>query len=263
MEEEFGGYDIVIQAGQSNAEGVGVGKIEDAYAPNDKVYYLTSKKKVEHTPERVVIEFYDEPFCLELAKEIKSGDLIVSDFSLYFSRKYIESGFLKEGRKLLIVRAGIGGTGFKKGNWGVNSMLHNKMLEMTDYALSLHKGNKVVAFLWHQGEHDAFERNEPNTFERKLSEMVFGVRERYGNIPFIAGDFVREWKQKNIELCTPIVEKIRRVTETVKNAGFVETEDLLSNNEKIGNGDDIHFCRESLVFLGERYCKLYCNLIEK
>ena len=37
------------------------------------------------------------------------------------------------------------------------------------------------------------------------------------------------------------------------NAGFVETSDLLSNNQKTQNNDDIHFCRESLHILGHRY----------
>ena len=164
------------------------------------------------------------------------------------------------GRKLLIVRAAVEGTGFKKGYWGLNSILHNKMLEMSDYARSLHKENKFVAFLWHQGEHDAGERNDPNIFEKQLLETVFNVRERYGNMPFIAGDFVREWKQNNIEICAPIIEKIQKVVEKVGNAGFVPTEDLLSNNEKTANGDGIHFCRESLSVLGERYFKEYLTL---
>lgn len=260
MEEKFVGYDIIIQAGQSNAEGTGVGEMENPYIPNDKVYYLTAKKKVAHTPERVVIEFFDEPFVLEVAQERGAGASRVGDFSLYFARDYIEKGFLRDGRKLLIIRAGVGGTGFKKGNWGVNALLYNKLIEMTDYALSLGSENRVVAFLWHQGEHDAFEKNEPKIFETQLFEMVSEIRKRYGNMPFIAGDFVREWKQKYIELCAPIVEKMKTVVERLQNAGFVETEDLLSNNEKTGNGDDIHFCRDALRILGERYLEEYIAL---
>ena len=257
MEMEF---DIIIQAGQSNAEGVGLGEVEKGYIPNDNVYYLTAEKYVEHTSERVIIKFADKPFNMKIAEERKSGNVAIGDFSLFFARKYIESGLLKGGRKLLIIRAGVGGTGFKKGNWGVNDLLYKKMIEMIDYALSLNKNNRVVAFLWHQGEHDAFEGNEPSVFEKQLFSMVTSVRESYGNIPFIAGDFVHEWKQKNIEICDPIIEKIQKVINNIGNGAFVNTDDLLSNNEKISNGDDIHFCRESLLKLGERYCEEYIQL---
>ena len=33
-------FDIIIQAGQSNAEGCGVGNVEKAYAPTDKILHL-------------------------------------------------------------------------------------------------------------------------------------------------------------------------------------------------------------------------------
>lgn len=253
-------FDIIIQAGQSNAEGMGLGEIENGYVPNDKVYYLTAEKNVVHTPERVIIDFADKPFSITVAEERKVNNVAIADFSLFFARKYIESGLLQAGRKLLIIRAGIGGTGFKKKNWGVGDLLYKKMIEMTDYALSLNAGNRVMGFLWHQGEHDAFEGNEPNIFENQLFTMVSSVRKRYGNMPFIAGDFVRDWKQKNIESCRPIVEKIQNVVDDLGNSAFVTTDDLLSNKEKVGNNDDIHFCREGLWKLGERYFEKYREL---
>ena len=66
-------FDIIIQAGQSNAEGMGLGKIENGYQPNDKVFYLTAEKTVRHTPERVIIDFADKPFEITLAEERKAS----------------------------------------------------------------------------------------------------------------------------------------------------------------------------------------------
>ena len=37
MQEKF---DIIIQGGQSNAEGGGLGPVEQEYQPNDKILYL-------------------------------------------------------------------------------------------------------------------------------------------------------------------------------------------------------------------------------
>ena len=262
MDSRLFDYDIIIQGGQSNAEGFGAGAIDNEYIPNENVYFLEAEKTVEHLPERVVVEYANKDFDISIAKGRESNGNKIVDFSLFFARKYIESGFLSEGRKLLIIRAAVGGTGFKKGNWGMQDLLYKKMLEMTDYALSLNKNNRVVAFLWHQGEHDAVERNNPLVFENQLSQMVNSVRSRYGKMPFIAGDFVNEWKQKNIEICTPIVEKMQKVANDIGLGAFINTEDLLSNNQKIANGDDIHFCGESLSNLGERYFDAYSKLVQ-
>ena len=38
-----------------------------------------------------------------------------------------------------------------------------------------------------------------------------------------------------------IIEKIKKIINNIGNASFINTSALLSNNEKIGNGDDMHF----------------------
>lgn len=257
-------FDIVIQGGQSNAEGCGVGPVDSKLMPewSDNIFYLEAGKSVECLTSGMKITYSDEPFVIIPARERGDVENPVGDFSLSFGELY-EKKVLEDNRKLLIVRAAIGGTGFVKKQWGLNNLLHLKMLEMADYALSLNKENRVVGFLWHQGECDAFEKNNPNVFERQLTDMIQDVRNRYSNtLPFIAGDFVSEWKEKNISDCAPIVTKIRELTKELENAAFVETADLLSNNQKTSNGDDIHFCRESLYILGRRYYEAFEKLIK-
>lgn len=75
-----------------------------------------NRRKVEAT-ENVLLVGGDEtfPYVLDIAKERNNGIEAVGDFSLSFAKKYVESGMLKEGRKLLIVRTAVGGTGFKRG----------------------------------------------------------------------------------------------------------------------------------------------------
>lgn len=251
-------YDIIILGGQSNAEGCGIGPVDKEYEPNSDILYLEAEKTVVVNPEGMHITYKKEPFIIKEAEERLSDDgLLLGDLSLTFAKQYINNGLLHDGRKLLIIRAAIGGTGFKKRQWGLNDKVYLKMLEMTDYALSLNSENKIVAFLWHQGEHDAFEGNAPENYKRQLNSLLAGVRSRYGEIPFIAGDFVHEWKSKNVSICEPIIKAINEVVAQNNKCGFVETADLPSNNQKIGNGDDIHFCRQSLYVLGERYFEMY------
>jgi len=254
-------FDIIIQGGQSNAEGTGYGPVEKEYVPSENIWYLKAGETVEIIDDNLRITYLDAPFRIEIAKEHGEAENPIGDFSLTFAKEY-EKSLLKADRKLLIVRSGIGGAGFKKGQWGIGKQLYTKLVELVDYALSLNAENRVVGFLWHQGEHDAFEKNEPSTFKSALYAQVNDVRRRYGNMPFIAGDFVNEWKSKNLADCEPIIEKINEVIKESGNGAFVQTSDLLSNNQKIGNGDDIHFCRESLHILGRRYFTAYQALLK-
>ena len=253
-------FDIIIEGGQSNAEGSGMGPVDDEYIPSPDILYLEAEKTV--SPEGK-IEFSDKPFSVEIAKERPFYDTFLGDLALTFSEEYIKRGLLKKDRKILIIRAAVGGTGFQRKQWGIQDILYLKMLEMTDYALSLNPENRVVAFLWHQGEHDAWEGNTPDNYHKQLLALVDGVRSRYGkNLPLVAGDFVNEWKNSYIEITKPIVDIIRQVVNECGNARFVETADLPSNNQKLQNGDGIHFCRQSLHDLGRRYFEAFKSLLQ-
>ena len=146
MDSRLFDYDIIIQGGQSNAEGFGAGAIDNEYIPNENVYFLEAEKTVEHLPERVIVEYANKDFDISIAKGREANGNKIVDFSLFFARKYIESGFLKEGRKLLIIRAAVGGTGFKKGNWGMQDLLYKKMLEMRALFYSIYNApcDKIV-----------------------------------------------------------------------------------------------------------------------
>lgn len=253
-------FDIIIQGGQSNAEGSGIGSVEAEYQPLGNVFYLNAQKKVETIEDKIVVTYDNVPFEISVAEERCIQGEKYGDFALTFSKEYIKKGLLQNGRKLLIIRAAVGGTGFKKEHWGVGKQLYEKLLRMTDFALSLNPENKIVAFLWHQGEHDAFEGNTAENYHRQLKEMILDTRARYRNMPFIAGNFCNEWRDKNITICEPILKTIKQIILEIGNAGFVETSNLPSNNQAVGNGDDIHFCRQSLYELGKRYFKEFYKL---
>ena len=255
-------YDIIIQAGQSNAQGCGRGPVGEEYTPDCDIMYLyqnfTNEDKIVDGIWKAAINVLDPAFYIDIADERSDEAGKIGDFSLTFCKEYKKNGLLGEGRKLLVIRAGVGGTGFKKKHWGLTDEMYLRMIDMIDYALSLNPENRIAAFLWHQGEHDAFEGNDPDVFEAQLRTMIDTVRSKYNvpMLPFISADFVNEWKSENMDICTPIVERIKTVTTAVGGA-FVETADLPSNNQRTGNGDGIHFCRESLHILGKRYFDAY------
>jgi len=255
-------YDIILQAGQSNADGTGRGPVEQPYVPSADILYMQAVKTVQITAEGIFVTYADQPFLIEVAEDTEREDGILGDFSLTFARDYIDRGLLENGRKLLIIRAAVGATGFKRKNWGLQDQLYLKMLEMTDYALTMNPENRLVAVLWHQGEHDAVHGTPPDRYKLHMLDLVHSVRARYGDdkLPFLAGDFVQQWKKENAAISVPIANKLREVCKEAGAAAFVETDGLISNAQKTNNHDTIHFCHQALFELGHRYFDAYQSI---
>ena len=96
-------YDIILQAGQSNAAGYGHGPAEHPYIPHERIVYLTGSDPMA--------EGYDpetESFSVEIAAERPNPEFgpedRLGDLSLSFAQNYVAQGRLAEGRKLLILR---------------------------------------------------------------------------------------------------------------------------------------------------------------
>ena len=251
-------YDVIVLAGQSNGEGHGVGDIDEPYTPTPSVWALNN-------------DFYQkEEFTIAPATEKARGNEVQSNFGLIFARSYIESGRLAEGRKILIVRAAVGGTGFVDGRWGLKDDLYLCMLDMIDTALSLNPENRLVAFLWHQGENEVDKKVSYDVHYERVMSLVEAVRERYGlpMLPFVAGDFVYQWKETKGDAVSPIVDAMRDACRACGYARFVETDGLLSNAQELdrlpwspgGWKDNVHFSRRSVYELGKRYFQAYVDI---
>lgn len=233
-------YDIIIQAGQSNSEGCGLGAVEREFVPTDDIWYM------------------NRDFGITRAKEFEGPDGKVNQFALSFCQEYIKNGKLKKGRKLLILRAAVGGTGFIDNRWGLKDDLYLTMLEMIKRALAPNPSNRLVALLWHQGECDASLKSSYEQYYKNISNLAGGVRDTFKvpALPFAAGDFVQEWKNGSAEItdaCKPVIRALRDFCGNTKNARFVQSDGLSSNNQDVGNGDTIHFSRKGLYLLGLRY----------
>ena len=253
-------FDIFIQAGQSNAEGFGHGPADEVIARDERVMYLTAPR----VPSQVAHIFADCPPQLTVAEDCVVLDIARSNFSQSFAADYIKAGLLEEGRKVLIIRSAVGSSGFIQGHWGLNDVLYLKMLELCDYALALNPENRIKGLLWHQGEQETHGGNPPENYRKQLRAMVGGVREHLGqpDLPFVSGEFCRDWADKNQEICQPLLKVIQEVTEEVGGI-YITSDGLESNSQRTGNKDDIHFSRQGQYDLGHRYFKAYQKIINQ
>jgi len=237
-------FDIIIQGGQSNADGTGFGSAAEPYEQSPDIFYLTSD------------------FIIVPAAETVWGNEIKGDFSLAFAAEYVKAGLLRKGRKLLILRSAVSGTGFSDQRWGPQDDLFLTMMEMIKTALELNRANNLKVFLWHQGETDVMNFMPAEAHRANLARLISLVRETYHcpELPFIAGGFVPQWYQWIGSFAIPIQTAIQALCQDDSRAAFVETVGLESNNQKIGQDDPIHFCRDSLNLLGKRYFKAFQKL---
>ena len=256
-------YDIFIQAGQSNAEGNGFGEIDIPYEKDERVLHLTFARKLRMTETELFIDYIDEPFTIKVADErTDSKGNKVSDFSLSFAKKYINAGLLKQDRKILVIRAAIGGTGFARGHWKIGDSLYEKMISMIDYALSLNPENQLKGFLWHQGEMDVMMNTPAKEYYDNFKAMFQSVKQRYNiyNLPIVSAGFSPVWFANNKDNCLPIFNEIKRVIQE-ENGAFVDTTGLETNSQALNNDDILHFSRRALYDLGDRYFEAYKSIV--
>jgi hypothetical protein len=253
-------FDIILLAGQSNAQGSGYGPVEEEYLPDGILYRMNGKGEHE--------KYENGAWTFSLPVAITIGEVdtrVADDLAVSFARAYIRRGLLAEDRKLLILHTALGATSFALDQWTPMGLCYRRMLYMLDCALNLHPENRVVALLWHQGESDATRgATEPMHYEN-LCYLFENARKRAKNenMPIVAADFCADWKSENAAACAPVVAAIRRAVDDFGGV-FIETADLPSNAQaKADPEDHIHFSRNSLHILGKRYFEAFDKIRTK
>ena len=269
MQEKLA-FDIIVIAGQSNAEGYGIIKEGDPFR-SEFIYQVSDKNpaflNTEDENHPFLEATYPTKAVLEPVHErVDAKGVRHADLSWSFANAYIADGNLAEDRKVLIVKAAVGGTGFARKEWGVDSLLFKRLNAMIDFGLDLHENNRIVAFLWHQGEHDAVENTQLSLEERytfyfdNFKKQMDVFREKYGkDIPVIAGEFADNWAElpENKEKCDTVEKALKDVCREIGRAAVAESTGLLSNDQALQNGDILHFCEEAQYILGRRYYEKY------
>ena len=262
-------FDIIVLGGPSNAAGCGKGPVENAYVPSEQILCLTDDTCLTYRNEgdKMVIDKVNPPTAtrVTVAEEAEADGWKLGKFVLPFAARYA-AGCLQPGRKVLIVDASEGGTGFARKEWGIGAPLYDRMVRLTGEALAMNPENRIVAFLWHQGEHDAYENAEWSpqtrylTHKANMTALLNDFFDRFGWMPFVAGGFCDEWYLQNKAACDAVLTAIRECCQAVK-GGFVETAGLESNHQKVGIDDVIHFSREAQYRLADLYFEKYLELI--
>lgn len=264
-------YDVIVLAGQSNMQGNGLGpSLNKEWQIQPEIMMLKGEfnakvAQAAYGNEYLEIEVSDE-YEIVPAQERNNGGVIAAVLGNYFAEFYKKND-LEKGRKILLIQTAVGGTGFAKRHWGLNDVLYKRLVNMTKQALEMNSANRLVAFLWHQGEHDAFEPLEMGeeerrqTYKKNLAALIGDYRLKFGVQPFVCANFSKFWVDDYPVQCRAIISAIKEVVKNTPKAAFVEnTFDLEVNDQAVGNGDAVHFSRRANEILAKRYYEEYIKL---
>lgn len=177
-------YDIIVVAGQSNAEGNGR-SVKTTLFP----YYRTDSdikmlKRIPHivwkkvSPnKRIQLIKYTNFYSFKNAKPFKPGNY---GFSLFFADLYKEK-YLTKSRKIMLLNTAIGGTSFCCNHWGKGEPLSENAIFLAQEALKANPNNSLKCVLWHQGESDSDIDLPENYYYNKLKEFVEDFRVALSN----------------------------------------------------------------------------------
>jgi hypothetical protein len=182
------GYDIIPVIGQSNALGRGLDiNLDYLDGPDSRVYQFANLSSPY--PDQVVVA--REP----LFHQDLPGQTV--GFALTFAKLYAQTAPVN--RRVLLVPCARGGTGFastgsytwRVGETGASVNLHTLAVAQINKALALPGRNRVVAFLWHQGEANTGDAALKHAND--LDTLIRDLRTRYGaNVPFVLGQMSPE-----------------------------------------------------------------------
>ena len=272
-DEEF---DIVLLIGQSNAEGYGIGEVLNEYEPSESILQLYDSYPVMYRQNSEGVDVLDVPdsttYRIAPAKEnTRKGAGKQGCLAMTFIKSYYDEYLSNTNRKLLLVRAAIGGTGFMREQWTPDGVLYKRALEMTDIALALNPKNRLAAILWHQGESEAIDGKGRgydflySYYVERLTVLISDLQIKYGAVPFLAGGHCDDWIPRFAHESPAITDASKAVIAKFAHAGYVETSGL-GSNDRIVKGkylDDVHFNRPALYELGKRYYSVYKEIISK
>lgn len=243
-------FDIILIAGQSNTDsGTGLDLATDTTGPN----ILQLGRFGDNNWN--VIEAV-EPLDNHDKNPVKIG------FSLTFANQYVSNGLLKEGRYLLLVPCGYGGTGFKDRRWNKGNDLYNDAMNRVNYVLRGNADNKVVAILWHQGEQDVDWMTDIE-YQKALDKMVGNMRNDIisngDSIPFILGGMVPFWIAQ--ETIRADRQKVLIATPNrIDFCGYADPTQPFVLSKSNDWDDMIHYNAIQQRELGKRYFKVFLEV---
>ena len=267
------GYDIIIIAGQSNS----VGRGQSATGPNVSAYPADVNRIIDPDIWQLKADNKTISQAQESLDSMEGGgNHGTMGFGVSFARAYKADGRLRNGRKILLINCGCGGSSFstcvtsgcgarswQPGKYCSNGNLYTQTINRVNAGFKLAVGdNNIVAILWHQGENDSkfvADKNHPkngSVYQGYVHRMLSSLRTSVGaapTTPIVLGGLVPGQNKTMTRLISEIPTKFPN-----EYFGYSDSTGLTSD-QKAGA---LHFSKNSQIIFGKRYYAAYKLLLD-
>jgi hypothetical protein len=255
------GYDIIVVAGQSNAAERGEGAFTARFESEDSRIRQIGRFGADAMQVVPVGRLHDGVIWSGLQDWDDHPKRYYMGFSLPFTRLYARYR-LAVRRTALIIPTARGGTSIR--SWlGEDGQpfpeLYPDMLARVRHAISpsLPGTNRIVAFLWHQGEKDLLNGMTPENYRAKRIEFFARLRsDLRGKYPILTTKFTEAWRASD-PVKLGFERAIMAATMEDGRGKVVPRTGLLSNGEVLGTSDVIHFSAQANQLLGVRFFRAW------
>lgn len=243
IEERYSDLEVWLKIGQSNSSGTdgGIGTLVEEDFPHPRVLELSQGLDKPAQPPALAI---GRPM---LHYPTAQDDNVGTGYGYYFGlrRRELNPGSVK----ILMVHGAVPGAAFSNDRWNPGDDLYAQAVTLTLQALSLPRA-RFGGILWQQGETDSANNMTGTEYADRLAAMVAGLRADIGYAPFFCGSMTGSY----VAFKGPVAEAIDNahatVADYIDDATFVDFKDL---DEGPGDGDIVHFNRQSLKTMGRRF----------
>ena len=229
--------DIIIVAGQSNAEGYSLGYNPELDPPDKRVFQFPSYGNSKDE----IIAAVDPLFHSDV---VDTKNRI--GFAMTFARMYVNA---YPNRNLIIIPVAKAGT--STNNWLDDGQL-NFAISQINALLAKNPTLKVRAILWHQGESDVSNQISLDIFKSNLTKILTDFRTKpivKNTAPILVGGLLPAFIDSNPKY-TDYQNVLKNIGHLVNKSFYVDSTDLTGE-------DPLHFDANSERELGKRYFEIY------
>lgn len=270
----IGGWDIMVMAGQSNAVGVAPATraVEDAElalgADESHIYQYTRScfghQDRETIPAKEPLDFQGCELIQNWSKQNTRSSIVA------FARRYIANGYLKQGRKVLIIPAAKSGSAITA--WSTENSESNYFSDMQSRLVELLKNpnNRLVAFHWQQGETDMLRYyddkrlvsdadHSPSAYKIALTKIIAKIKSLPSgdHAAILIGEAAKELPYGGLREHIAMMSKVAEETPC---AAFISSENLLAHNDLVSVSDHTHFTGKGQVEMAKRRIEKFSQL---
>lgn len=250
--ESCDNYDVFLIVGQSNTNtGLGLDRSID-----------TSCTRIDQLGRYDIDNFK----VIRAFEPLQSHDIFTDriGFSLSFANHYVKNNLLGQGRKVMLIHCGKGGTGFARHNWNPGDELYADAIKRINSVLTSGDNNILKAILWHQGENDVAMPNYQKKLDNMINQMRKDIVKNQTNTPFILGGMSPAWIWMDSTRRGYHQNLIANTVKRVPYCGFADSYKpfpLIPLPENLPDG--IHFDAGNQRELGKRYFNEYLKCVDR